>query len=402
MEKLRYQPIGVRKALTEMKDLSELMVDLAYSAVLFNDREIAEDVRELESQVERLRYILGMNAMISVRDAQDAELMAPITMAASAANKISDAAADIANIVLLNLGLHPSVLEAFQEVDERVARVRVFEESVLVGKTLAKLRLPIKFGSTIIAVRRKGEWILDPSESMKVEKDDFLIAYGSRTGVEELRRLANPKQPSPAPSGGPAAKAKRPPSLIEVERELAELKDTSELMVDLAYSALLFNDADLAKEVIKLEEHVDQLHTKYELKVLSDLASPDQAASILGMLRLGVSTENIADAALVMARPVALGLHAHPVLQAAIDASDEIVTRVKIPKASKLAEKTLEDLKFYDETGMWVVAIRRGKEWIYHPGGSTQLKQGDSLIVRGEPEGKKVLQSLAGETLGSS
>ncbi|MDH5363134.1 MAG: potassium channel protein, partial [Aigarchaeota archaeon] len=146
MERFRYQPIGVRKALTEMKDLSELMVDLAYSAVLFNDREIAEEVRELESRVEDLRYILGMNAMISVRDAQDAELMAPITMAASAANKISDAAADIANIVLLNLGLHPAVLKAFQEVDERVARVRVFEESVLVGKTLAKLRLPIKFG----------------------------------------------------------------------------------------------------------------------------------------------------------------------------------------------------------------------------------------------------------------
>jgi len=379
-----------------MKDLSELMVDLAYSAVLFNDREIAEEVRELESRVEDLRYILGMNAMISVRDAQDAELMAPITMAASAANKISDAAADIANIVLLNLGLHPAVLKAFQEVDERVARVRVFEESVLVGKTLTKLRLPIKFGSTIIAVRRKGEWILDPPDDLNVEEDDFLIAYGSRTGVEKLRKLASPRQPGPTPSEAPAA-PQRPPSVVEIERQLAELKDTSELMVDLAYSALLFNDADLAKEVIKLEEHVDRLHTMYELRVLSDLASPEQASSILGMLRLGVSTENIADAALVMARPVALGLQAHPILQAAIEASDEIMTRVKIPKGSKLVEKTLEDLKLYDETGMWVVAIRRGKEWIYHPGGSTELKQGDSLIVRGEPEGKKVLRSLANE-----
>ena len=396
MERFRYQPIGVRKALTEMKDLSELMVDLAYSAVLFNDREIAEEVRELESRVEDLRYILGMNAMISVRDAQDAELMAPITMAASAANKISDAAADIANIVLLNLGLHPAVLKAFQEVDERVARVRVFEESVLVGKTLTKLRLPIKFGSTIIAVRRKGEWILDPPDDLNVEEDDFLIAYGSRTGVEKLRKLASPRQPGPTPSEAPAA-PQRPPSVVEIERQLAELKDTSELMVDLAYSALLFNDADLAREVIKLEEHVDRLHTMYELRVLSDLASPDQASSILGMLRLGVSTENIADAALVMARPVALGLQAHPILQAAIEASDEIMTRVKIPKGSKLVEKTLEDLKLYDETGMWVVAIRRGKEWIYHPGGSTELKQGDSLIVRGEPEGKKVLRSLANE-----
>lgn len=389
--------MGVRRALTEMKDLSELMVDLAYSAVLFNDREIAEEVRELETRVDDLGYVLNMNAMISVRDAQDAELMAPITVAASAANKISDAAADIANIVLLNLGLHPAILEAFQDVDERVARVRVHEESVLAGKTLAKLRLPIKFGSTIIAIRRMGEWILEISGDTKVEKGDFLIAYGSSTGVDKLRSLATPRETVPAPREGPPARAQPPPSLSQIERELAELKDTSELMVDLAYSALLFSDADLAKEVMKLEEHVDQLHTKYELRVLSSMAPPGQASSILGMLRLGVSAENIADAALEMARSVVLGLHAHPILQAAIEASDEVMARVRIPRGSKLANKTLEDLKLYDETGMWVVAIRRRKEWIYHPGGSTQLRQGDSLIVRGQPEGRKVLRSLAAE-----
>ena len=34
---------------------------------------------------------------------------------------------------------------------------------------------------------------------------------------------------------------------------LAEIKDSSELMVDLAYAAVFFSDADLAKEVRRLE-----------------------------------------------------------------------------------------------------------------------------------------------------
>ena len=114
---IKYEPIGVREVLTEMKDLSELMVDLAYSAVLFNDREIAEEVKELESRVDHLRYILSMNAMIAVRDAEDAESMIPIVTVASAADKISDVAADIATIVLREIGVYPIVQKAFERVE---------------------------------------------------------------------------------------------------------------------------------------------------------------------------------------------------------------------------------------------------------------------------------------------
>ena len=45
--KIEYKPIPVRELLLEMKNLSELMIDLAYSAALFNDKPLAEDVMEL-------------------------------------------------------------------------------------------------------------------------------------------------------------------------------------------------------------------------------------------------------------------------------------------------------------------------------------------------------------------
>ncbi|MBW1669415.1 MAG: hypothetical protein JRJ66_15500 [Deltaproteobacteria bacterium] len=48
-EKTYYKAVPVRDNLIEMKDISELMMDLAYSAALFNNRELALDVMGLET-----------------------------------------------------------------------------------------------------------------------------------------------------------------------------------------------------------------------------------------------------------------------------------------------------------------------------------------------------------------
>ena len=74
-------------------------------------------------------------------------------------------------------------------------------------------------------------------------------------------------------------------------KKLVELKDTSELMLDLAYSALLLNSKELAEEVEELEEHVDDLHTEFELLALRSGFSPKESKDFLGLIRLGVVTE---------------------------------------------------------------------------------------------------------------
>nr|MDO8135028.1 PhoU domain-containing protein [Candidatus Njordarchaeum guaymaensis] len=100
MDKIQYRPIPVRDLLVEMKDMSELMIDLAYSSALFNSRELAEEVLELEKCVDSLAYLLDMSAMIAVRNPSDAESLVGVSVVASAINKISDAAGDISAIVL--------------------------------------------------------------------------------------------------------------------------------------------------------------------------------------------------------------------------------------------------------------------------------------------------------------
>jgi len=191
--KIEYRPISVREALTEMKDVSEIMIDLAYSAALFNSHELAEEVLELEKRVDYLAYIIDMNTMLAARDAEDAKHLTAVITVAAATNKISDAAADIASIVLKEIGIHPIVRKAFEQVEERLARAIVKPNSILVKKKLGDLELAAKIGVDVIAIRRHLEWIIDPSEEERIVEGDVLIVRGAPHGVDELKALAEGK-----------------------------------------------------------------------------------------------------------------------------------------------------------------------------------------------------------------
>ena len=191
--KIEYRPISVREALTEMKDVSEIMIDLAYSSALFNSHELAEEVMELEKRVDYLDYIINMNTMLAARDAEDAEHLTAVITVAAATNKISDAAADIADIVLKDIGIHPIVRKAFEQVEERLGRAIVKPDSILVNKKLGDLELAAKIGVDVIAVRRHREWNIDPEDEEKIMDGDVLIVRGAPHGVDELKGFASGK-----------------------------------------------------------------------------------------------------------------------------------------------------------------------------------------------------------------
>lgn len=189
LEKIEYKPISVRNLLVEIKDLSELMIDLAYSAALFDSKELAEEVLELEERVDTLVYLLDMNVMIAVRDAQDAELLVGVSVVASAADRISNAAADIATLIMKDVGIHPIVRQAFEKVEEHLVRARVSSTSILNGKPLRKLELAARIGVDVIAIRRNKEWMIKPKD-LNLQRDDILIVRGAPHGVDEMKGLA--------------------------------------------------------------------------------------------------------------------------------------------------------------------------------------------------------------------
>ncbi len=190
LEKIKYKPVSVREVLTEMKNLSELMIDLAYSSALFNNVELAREVMELEKHMDTLSYLLNINAMIAARDAEDAKRLVGISKVANATDKISDAAADIANLVLLGIGIHPLVSKAFQKMEERLVKVIVSPDSEIKNKTIEELDLAAQIGVDIIAIRRGNKWIIDPKEEEMICEDDVIFARGASKGVKKFKRMA--------------------------------------------------------------------------------------------------------------------------------------------------------------------------------------------------------------------
>jgi len=180
----------------------------------------------------------------------------------------------------------------------------------------------------------------------------------------------------------------------QIVERMVELKDTSELMIDLAYSALMLNSRELAEEVQRLEEYVDKLHTAFELLALTSDFKKEEASGFLGLIRIGVATEKIADAAAEMAEVVLRGIEPHPVLKLAIKEAEETVAQACVTSDSLLVGKTLKEARVHEETGMWVLVIKRGGKPL-RPKGDSRIEAGDILIASGYAKGVGVLRKLA-------
>jgi uncharacterized protein with PhoU and TrkA domain len=180
----------------------------------------------------------------------------------------------------------------------------------------------------------------------------------------------------------------------EIVARFVELKNTSELMIDLAYSSLMLNSKELAGEVQRLEESMDKLHTDFELLALTSDFKKEEASGFLGLIRLGVATEKIADAAAEMAEVVLRGIEPHPVLKLAIREAEETVTQACVTEGSPLIDKTLKEARVPEETGMWILAIKRGEKSL-RPKPDTIIQLDDVLIASGYADGADDFKKLA-------
>jgi len=130
--------------------------------------------------------------------------------------------------------------------------------------------------------------------------------------------------------------------------------------------------------------------------VLSSGFTPEESKNFLGLIRLGVATEQIADAGAKIAEVVLRGLKPHRILKLVIEEAEETVARVQVSPNSPLVGKTLRQAQIHEETGMWILAIRRDSIWI-RPKPGTVIKPKDILIASGYAEGEEDLNKLASQ-----
>jgi uncharacterized protein with PhoU and TrkA domain len=128
------------------------------------------------------------------------------------------------------------------------------------------------------------------------------------------------------------------------------------------------------------------------LKAAPEARNTDE---LRGLLRLGTASEAIFDAARDMTWLVESGQELHPVIQMALEESEEVAAETVIESGSRAEGKSLRQLQLETETGMFVLAIQRGRRWIYRPRPRLELQAGDRVISIGPEEGIGELDALA-------
>jgi uncharacterized protein with PhoU and TrkA domain len=391
------RPSNLKDMLIEAKNTSELMVDLAYAAIFYNSEDLSEEVFRLEERLNDLVFDMRSLAIFAARSHADAEQMAGILQVVQDIEKIGNAAYDIAKIVVKRLGIPPELLHDIPEAEEIPSRVRIHAESALDGRSLGEVGLPVETGMRPIAIRRDDEWDFEAEPEDMLRAGDVLFLQGPPEGVVEVRELAGA-----APVAGAPEPAQNANQLSELERAVdivIEMKNLSEVAVGLAYSALLYYDAGLAREVVAIEDEADEMRYRLERWVLLAAPRVEDPSRLRGLLHLAIAAETIADCAMEMVWMVEEGEEIHPVLSVAVSESDEVVFKLGVSAGSLADGKSLGDLQLETETGMYVLAVNRGGRWTYRPRDTYTLRGGDSLLVTGAPEGLEPLAELFGQVL---
>ena len=388
---IEYEPVSVKDVPIEMKDTAELLIDLAYSAVLHRNEDLAKEVLRLESRMDLLEMRARMSLMMAARNPDDAEQLAPVLGIVAAADQISDAAGDIAKIVLEDIGLPDAMRAALPEAVETLVRGVVTTDSPYAARTLKDINLESETGVRVIALRRGNEWLLNPGPETTIEAEDVAFMRGPDAGIEEVYETmtGTPHEP-------PVIDKPDLPDLERAVDTIVLMKNLSELAVDLAYSSVLFDSEGLAEEVQNLEVEVDALESRFEAWTLQAAADAEDPVRLRGLIHLGSATEVISDAAVDISEGVFRDIDVHPVVRMAVEESDEIIARVAVEEGSELDGRTITDGMPETETTMSVIAIRRPEEgWLLVGDANADVRAGDVLIAKGTRTAAEAFDELS-------
>ncbi len=387
------RPKNLRTLLADAKDMSELMVDLAYAAVYFGDPEMADEVRDLEIGMTELVADMRSLAVLAVRHPREAPAMGSVLQVISAIERIANQAVDIARIVSHRLGIPQHLVVELSDAEEVSHRVVVAEGSTMAHRSLVDLELPVLSGLRILAIRGSGGWTTDVNGETILVPGDVLFLEGPPAGIPALRDFAGaPRWEAPSDDGAPTVDA-------ELDRAidlLIDMKNVSEAAVGLAYSALVLGDRGLAAEVRHLESRLDEMHDRLETWVLRAAADDDDPSPLRGLLHLAQASEDIGDQASQMVALVESGDDIHPVLGVALADADEVVVHVPVADGSEAEGATLARLGLDIAPGYNVLAIKRSGVYRHRPRGSDVLSAGDEVIASGPDEGRERFAEIFG------
>jgi len=392
-KKFKYTPLSVKDIIREMKQSIDLMIDLAYSAIKFGSKEIADEAYRLEGRIHELTYLLNYQIIQTHPGGSDeAKKLEPIIVMGYSIDKISDALSDIARVVYINSDITDFTQIFWEYVPEPIVKITVSPGCEFIDKYRKDVHFRSQHGVDLIAIKREDKWLLNKDE--KVLIDDILILKGEIDPIMQVKKQCCDDEPISFDMDKSKKKSeidlKNPDilnSLTELKKSYVHITDISETMIELALAALFFNNYELAEDILEMEELMDGLNITFEKELLDFAHLIKSPRDLTGIMRIVFSCELIADAAANIAENIIKGFEPHIILQKAIVETAEIVVREILSDDSYFKGKSyheLQDSRY--KRGFHIIALKRENKWIYSFKPDFVFLQDDLLIGLGPTE----------------
>lgn len=393
-KKFRYKPLSLKDILREMKHNIDLMIDLAYSAIKFGSKEIADEAYRLEGRIHELTYLLNFQIIqTQAGGIKEAKRLEPIVVMGYSIDKISDALSDIARVVYINSDITDfTQFFGIWGVPEPIVKVKVIKGCEFAGKPRQEIHFRSQHGVNLIAIKRGDQWLFNREEI--VMENDILIIKGEIEPIIDMKKLCCDEEPISFEIDKEKKKFDFDLENSEIYEQLTELKrtyvqitDISETMIELALASLFFNNYELAEDILEMEELMDGLNIAFEKDLLHFAHLVKSPRYLTGIMRIVFSCELIADAAADIAENIIKGFKPHRILQKAIRETEEIVVRENLSEDSYFKGKSyheLQDSRY--KRGFHIIALKREDKWIYSFKPDFIFEENDLLIGLGPKE----------------
>lgn len=176
--------------IVEMKNLSGLAIDLGFSALLLQDKKLAEKVEQLADEMDTKQYEIQTECMLAASNPEEALGLTSVIRVASAVADISNAVNSLTDIILRGIPIHPTVSEALKTAASNVDYVKINKKSELNGKSIEEI---VKHGVDILGLKRDDVWSYQPKTEERVKAEDMLIISGWKRNLDDVRKLNRAK-----------------------------------------------------------------------------------------------------------------------------------------------------------------------------------------------------------------
>lgn len=172
---------NIKENLLRMKDLSETMLDLAYTAVFLLDKKLAKQVDEMNEEMKQIEEET-LKILLKIKES-DEERIGIIDLA----DYIRDVAQTAANIAHLPMTKDFGELarDFLEETDETIITGEISPDSEFANKPLGVSKIRSKTRVRILCIKRNGKWVFKIGKDTVLNPGDFVVAVGS-PDAEEL------------------------------------------------------------------------------------------------------------------------------------------------------------------------------------------------------------------------